>query len=102
MIKFLLLFILSGIWISSALAESGNFDHAAKKYLMTLKNTHTRIFAGSCKTSDGVAIAIFPLRHSQGMLLEVENDSVVDLAPIRTEGKAVSLDITNAQGGICT
>ena len=36
------------------------------------------------------------------MLLEVENDSVVDLAPIRAEGKTVSLDIKNAQGGIYT
>jgi hypothetical protein len=87
---------------ASAWATEGDFDRPAKNYLAALKKTHTKVFVGSCKTSSGVAIAALPIGRTQGMLFEVEQGSIVNLAPLRLNGHRVSLDIANAQGGIYT
>ncbi len=88
--------------ITTALAANGGFEAPARKYLNALKADHTRVFVSACKTSDGLAIVVLPLGKRQGMFLEVEHDSVVNLAPLRIKGKVVLLDISNSQGGLYT
>lgn len=100
--RHILLAFLLWIGFSPALAENSSYEATAKKYLNALNKTHTPLFLGACKTDDGVAIVVFPIGRELGMLLEVQQDSVVDLAPLRVKGKTVSLDVANAQGGLYT
>lgn len=102
MIRRAIVGILTSFVVNAALAANGGFGVPASKYLNALKADHTQAFVSACKTNEGLAIVVLPFGRKQGMYLEVEHDSVVDLAPLRMKGKAVLLDISNAQGGLYT
>lgn len=102
MIRRVVVGVLALFAITTALAANGGFEAPARKYLNALKADGARVFVSACKTNEGLAIVVLPLGEKQGMFLEVEHDSVVNLAPVRMKGKAVLLDITNAQGGLYT
>lgn len=60
------------------------------------------LFYSSCNTVRGRAVLMFAMGSRDGVFLETHGDAVISYAPVMWNGKSLSLDISNVNGGIYT
>src|SRR3989338_10396429 len=101
MIRILIL-LLSILFSSFSYGQAANFNQAANKYLGKLKKSNLPAFFTACNTKDGKAFLIFGAGKTKGMLFEMENNDVVNAAPVLIKQNQIVVDIEETQGGIYT
>ncbi len=102
MIRIILPFVIQIVLITNACGQGADFNKAADIYLSRLEESATAALYTSCKTNVGKAVLIFGLDGKQGVLFELKDQRVVNSAPLIIKHKNITIDITEAQGGIYT
>jgi len=77
------------------------FQHALDRRLLRWQKAHTELFVSACRTQQGTAVALYPIGHARGLLVEVDHNEVDDLAPFRIDARHAyaRMDFMNTQGG---
>jgi len=98
----ILILLLSTLCSSFSYGQAADFNQTASKYLDKLEKSNLPAFFTACNTKEGKAFLIFGAGKTKFMLFEVENNDVVNAAPVLIKQNQIAIDIEETQGGIYT
>lgn len=96
-LKYMLVVLAALLYVNSSYADPG-MTRYAKQYLNKFALIHKPIFYSACKEPKDIAVLVFGFGEKRGLLMEVRDNDVANLAKIEIKNGVPTL--VETEGGV--